>query len=205
VTAAGARSVPAQAPFEGVVSVKVTDADAGALETQYYVRNGAFRMEMVGPDGEKSVWITDPRRQVIYIITPAQRAYTQMTIPADDPTDPAEEEPNITKTGRTETIAGYRCEQWRVKDEDGEEYDLCITRGLGNFFEAAGPTSQFEQAWLRKLGRDSFPLRFTEVGPSGMSWQVTRIEKRSLDPSLFTPPAGYKKVEMPMGAPPQGA
>jgi hypothetical protein len=192
VTVAGARSVTTQPPFEGVVSIKVSDPDDGPSQMQYHIRNGAFRMELVSHDGEKSVWITDPRRRVIYIVTPAKQAYTEMTLPDDDPAS-AEKEPRITKTGRSETIAGHKCEQYHLKDEDGDEYDMCLARGLGSFFSAGGPMSAGEQAWARKLG-DAFPLRFAEAGPSGMSWEVTRIERRPLDASLFAPPAGYKRV-----------
>jgi hypothetical protein len=194
------RAARAQAAFEGVVTIKVSDADAAMPEMQYFIRNGAFRMEMPGPGGEKSIWITDPQKRSVYIVTPSQRAYTQMSFPGDDAGAGAKM-PEITKTGKTETIAGYQCEQWRVKDEDGEEFELCLARGLGNFFSSATPMSQGEQAWVKKLGSDAFPLRFTEVGPGGTSWVVTRIEKRALDPALFAPPAGYRKVDVSGGPP----
>jgi hypothetical protein len=42
-----------------------------------------------------------------------------------------------------------------------------------------------------------FPLKVVRDGQT--VWEVTKVERRALDPSLFTVPAGYQETQVPMG------
>ena len=199
-TTLGASTIAAQPAFEGVLTMKMSGVGSGAPQTiKYYVRNGILRMEMDGKSGQ-GYSITDPRKQVSYTVVPNQRMYMEMKVEPKSAERIAKSEPKVTKTGRTETIAGHKCEHWIIQAE-GEESDVCVAKGLGKFFGMAGG-GQREPAWISKLGSDFFPLRYAKVGQSAASLEVTRIEKRPLDASLFQPPAGYRKMTMPAaGAP----
>ena len=199
-TILGASTVIAQPAFEGVVTMKLGGVGSRGPQTiKYYVRDGVLRMEMEGKEAGYS--ITNPRKQVSYTVVPAQRMYMEFKMDPKTVERIAKSEAKITKTGRTETIAGHKCEHWIIKVE-AEESDVCVAKGLGKFFGAVGG-SQGEPAWINKLGADFFPLRYSKVGQTGASLEVTKIEKRSLDASLFEPPAGFKKMTLPASTAPK--
>ncbi|MGI9076498.1 MAG: DUF4412 domain-containing protein [Gemmatimonadaceae bacterium] len=201
-TTLGANTLTAQPAFEGVVTMKLAGMESGGPRTmKYYVKGGVLRMEMEGKDGGQGYTITDPRRQISYMVMPGQRMYMEMSVAPKTAKRIGKSEPKITKTGRTETIAGHTCEHWIIKVE-AEESDVCVAKGLGRFFGMSGGR-QGEPAWISKLGADFFPLRYSKVGQTRASLEVTRIEKRSLDAALFVPPAGFRKMTMPPGAVPQ--
>jgi len=200
-TTLGANALIAQTAFEGVLTMKLSGVGSSAPQTiKYYVRNGVLRMEMEGKEGGKGYTITDPRKQVTYMVVPDQRMYMEMPVDPKAAERIRKSEPIITRTGRTETIAGHKCEHWIIKAE-AEESDVCVAKGLGKFFGMGGGR-QWEPAWISKLGPDFFPLRYAKVGQSQATLEVTRIDKRSLDASLFQPPAGFRKMAIPTGGRP---
>lgn len=123
--------------------------------------------------------------------------------------------PKLTATGRQETIAGYPCEHWLMGDK--QEIDICVAKGLGYFGMggqmgggfgawknlAFNPTLLAEAAahpeWVKLLQGGAFPLKFsmTEAGRVNMSMEATRIERKSLDDSLFSVPPGYTELNIP--------
>ena len=129
--------------------------------------------------------------------------------------DDEEKFPKLTPTGKQETIAGYTCEHWLMGDK--QETDMCVAKGLGYFGMggqsggglgalknlAFGPKLLAEAAahpeWVKFLEGGAFPLKLTsmEDGKVTMNMEATRIEKKSLDDSLFTIPADYKELNMP--------
>ena len=86
-----------------------------------------------------------------------------------------------------------------MTDDDGASVDACLAHGLGSFMSApsvnpmAGAVTSSSD-WSSKLGKDAFPLRVTKGNTTIM--EVTRIEKASLDPSLFVAPDGWKKFDV---------
>jgi hypothetical protein len=117
--------------------------------------------------------------------------------------------PIITRTGKTETIAGYTCEYYQL-----EKMNLCVAKGLsyipsGNDFRGGVLTYYNLQGDQRRMEADpefkklvesgGFPLKITfdENGQVKTYMEVTRIERKSLNDSLFQVPADYKRVEMP--------
>ena len=177
------------------MTIRVSGLEGSGGTLKYYVRNGVMRMEMEGKNGGKGYTITDPRKQISYTVVPGQRMYMEMRADPKTAERINKSEPKITRTGRTETIAGHKCEHWIIK-VDAEESDVCVAKGLGKFFGIAGG-QQREPAWMSKLGGDFFPLRYAKVGESRASLEVTHIEKRSLDASLFEVPAGFRKLATP--------
>jgi uncharacterized protein DUF4412 len=123
--------------------------------------------------------------------------------------------PTLTRTGKQETIAGYPCEHWLMGDK--QEVDMCVAKGLGYFGMGAqsggglgslknfafSPKMLAEAAthpeWGKLLEGGAFPLKLTtmEDGKVKMTMEATRIEKKSLDGSLFVIPSDYKELSMP--------
>ena len=197
-----ARAACAQdAPFEGIVSFRTHEGEeGGAYTVQQYIRKGAIRIDMPArAQSPNQVVIIDRQKKQMIMFAPGQPMYMQIPIP-DSPRGPAEDEAGVqvTKTGKTETVAGYHCEHWLLKDKTGE-YDACVTRQLGGFLgmQSPGAGGRSRSAYAEMFEEGAvFPLRVTKVG-GGTTFEVTRIEKKALDASLFAPPSGSRKMEMP--------
>jgi len=122
--------------------------------------------------------------------------------------------PKLTDTGRQETIAGYTCEHWLMGEK--QNLDICVAKGLGFFGMGgqgrSGLTSLKNLAfspellaeatahpeWVKFLEGGAFPLKMTstEDGKVMMNIEATKIEKKSLDDSLFNIPPDYKEFSM---------
>lgn len=201
VLAGAAAPVSAQA-FEGRIAFTVSDERGTAHEMEYQVRDNKMRFEMAGRGGQSMAMVMDPANQKILMLMPGQKMYMERPFaPVAEAARGAEGKASVTATGRKETIAGHVCEHFLITDEQGAQVDACVAHGLGSFLQ---PPSGNPMAgggapandWSAKIGKDAFPLKVTKGGKTIM--EVTRIEKASLDPSLFSPPSDWKKLEMPM-------
>lgn len=187
--------------FEGVVTAKVHAADAGreATEVTYALRGGVMRMEMATRGDMRSIIIVDTPAQTNYVLMPQQKTYMAMPFSAGGAE--AARPPEIVRTGRKETVAGHTCEHWLVKDPSGD-LDVCVAAGLGAPFTMGGGMGR-EPTWTSALREQrGFPLKVARAGGATIL-EVTKIERKTLDPALFVPPADYKKMEMPTGRPPR--
>ena len=61
-----------------------------------------------------------------------------------------------------------------------------------------GPAASHPE-WVKLLEGGAFPLKLTNIedGKLLMSFEATKIEKKSLDDSLFVIPSDYKELTMP--------
>jgi len=65
--------------------------------------------------------------------------------------------------------------------------------GMGGPF---GRLEQQVQGLSAAAAGGFFPLKWTGTHDS---WVATKIERKTLDPSLFAPPPGYTQMQMPAG------
>ena len=193
----------AQPAFEGVITMRMTaEGTPEPMTMRYLVRQGRMRSE-IDARGMSMATIIDPAKREAYVVMPGQRMYMVMPLDAAD----AEAArgvavtPEITRTGRRETIAGHACEHYLVKVEQ-ETMDMCLATDMPAMALAGGGMSGAaragQAAWQRALGRQAgFPLKVTRVGATGSVLEVTRIEATPLDAALFEVPAGYQRMQMP--------
>lgn len=159
-----------------------------------------------------------PSRKMYMTIDLKQAAEDMKNVAKDSKKSQGDEEkfPKLTDTGKQETIAGYTCEHWLMGDK--QNLDMCVAKGLGYFGMggqgggglsalknlAFSPKLLAEAAthpeWVKFLEGGAFPLKITstEDGKVKMNMEATRIEKKSLDDSLFAVPADYKEFNMGM-------
>jgi len=117
--------------------------------------------------------------------------------------------PKIVATGRKETVAGHECEYYVMGDKG--EAEVCSAKGMGMFMMNQSPMGggAAALAGLAALGTGSdaaklfadgfFPLKVVslEGGKREVVMEATRVEKKTLDASLFVPPPDYKEMKMP--------
>lgn len=185
--------------FEGSVTMNVTGDNGKTAAITYMLKDGKMRFEP--PGGQQVSVIIDPATQRMTVIMNAQKMYMERdfsSATAAAQQQAAGKRPDIVRTGKFETVAGYKCEDITVTDDDGKSVDTCISSELGGFRmpAASNPMApQREAGWVGEIGSRSFPLKVAKGGKTIM--EVTSIEKKSLDAALFTAPPGFQSFAMP--------
>lgn len=184
--------------FEGTVTMNVTSDNGNAHTMNFMLKGGKMRFD---PPGGQVAVIIDPATQRMIVIVNAQHMYMESNFgdaAAAVQQKVATADPRIVKTGKFETVAGYKCEDVTATDDDGKSVTICLSSELGGFRmpAASNPMApQAEAGWLAQLGGRNFPLRVKKDGKTIM--EATAIEKKALDAGLFTAPEGYQSFAMP--------
>lgn len=205
--------------FEGKVTFSMSAGKGRAQVMDYTMKGSVVRMD-INAEGHTVSSIMDMGKREMTMLMPEQNMY--MVMPMKLPPEAAakvkemESTAEVEKTGKTETILGYKCQQVLVKDK-GTVTEMWLAEGLGTFMgmgngggggpfgggRSAGP-SKWEQA-LKGVG--GFPMRvITRDAKSKETFkmEVTKIAPGPQPDSAFAPPAGYQKFQMPGGMNPFG-
>jgi len=188
-------------PFEGDITMTVTDDARGAAEGPqtivYTVKGTKMRFDVPhhhgGPEGNS--WaIFDSSSKKMTTVTDSKKMAMVMDL-GDAPklSRAAEKKPTVTDTGKSDTVAGYRCEVWSIKQDNGDGGEACVANGI------AFPSVGAQSSWISSMGQNGFPLRVSMKDASGkekMKMEVTKIEKKSVDDKTFEVPAGYHTMDM---------
>ena len=201
--AALALPAPAQQPFEGVITVRMS-SEAGTQSSTFSVKGEKLRMDLSAGGGDVAI-VMDRAAQKTYILMPSRQMYMEQNTPELAAPPAAQQqgpEAQVTWTGRKETIAGYECEHATVKGDDGSEFDACVAKGLAFFAQPQGPGARRGggASWQRHIA-GGFPLKVQKAGDAKAVFEVTKIEPRKLNDDLFTPSPGWQRMTMPGGRP----
>lgn len=201
--------------FEGHIRMKMTPehmsarnaAGDGSMFMDYYLKGGLIRIDMNTGNGQVFSSIMDSAKREMTMLMPAQKMYMVRQLPeAPQPggTGGPASDVQFVRTGKTETILGYKCEEIIVKSKNGDA-DIWGAEGLGTFqgMVGHGPMGGGapKNAWEAALAKHGFfPLRMVSHDKSGN--EQMRMEAVSIDPqppadSLFVPPADFRKIEIP--------
>ena len=193
-------ALAAQAKFEGTVTAHLVAAQGGTDAT-YFIKGTQFRMEITAGNGMSMYLLKQNADAPAMMVMPAQRMYMEMPAAQAAAAQSAAEHKttDVKATGKKETIAGVECEHFLITSDEGGQYDACLAKGLGTFMMAGNPMGRGRGTtpgpWS-KLTADAFPLRVQEVGKA-LTFEVTKIEKKSLGDDLFKVPDGFQKMSMP--------
>ena len=187
-----------QDQFEGKVTFNVYD-NGESHTMQYYVKGSKLRFD-ANEQGHEGQIIMDPSAKQFMIIMPQQKMYMVMPIPdmSDQSTDSEsmDNKGDFVKTGETKDILGYTAEKWTYKDGD-DKGEAWMTKEIGGFQLFNNPMQKEKPQWQKDLETEGyFPLLVYENGDK--VFEVTNIDKQSLNESMFEPPAGFQKMDMPM-------
>ncbi len=178
---------------------------------------------IVRSDEKKLYYVDDTKKQAIVVdlnkagehLAKASQNINAMRGHTDSTPPPP---PKVTKTGKTDTVAGHKCENWDIEEaEKHQKMEICVADEGASWFHIPFTNPPANMAWAGELmDGKHFPLRAITYDSSGAERsrvEVTRIDKKSLEDSLFEVPAGYTQVDleqlfaapglgMPGGAPP---
>jgi hypothetical protein len=106
----------------------------------------------------------------------------------------------ITKTGKYDTVAGYKCENWDIAS-DHREGTVCVADEGASWLSIPLTGIPTERAWMLDLADGKhFPLRFVGYQKDGTTEEtrveVSKIDKKSLPDADFQVPAGYKQIDL---------
>ncbi len=160
---------------------------------------------------------------------PAQRAMMENMMKGKMPQGGQERpESTIVRTGKFDTISGYKAERVDVQSSDGKSQELWVApwsalggseevvdafSGMSSLFnEMLGAFSQgpmagmfsqrMQSGWMDKLKElDGFPVAsktFDQAGKLVSETMLSNIEEREIPASEFNVPKGYKQQKMKM-------
>jgi hypothetical protein len=198
-----ASTAGAQGSFEGVVTYQMGNSGD---TWQYSAKGSKVRIDMSSahmPGGVSA--IMDMGAMTTTVLMTQQHMYMTMPIP-QSATLPDSVHGSVTKTG-SEVIAGVPCDDYVGTDAKGaKQATTCLAHGMGNFAQFGANNPLMRQYASRVSGFSGamkgggFPLKIVkEDGQTTML--ATKVEKKSLDESLFSVPAGYTQMQMPAGMP----
>lgn len=192
--------------FEGEIDMSIGMPGLGGsskITTTLKLKGEKMRMEYGGMLGSAGSVIYDADAKKTYMLMPATHQYTETDLtklPSSTPS-PSTPKPVAKKTGTTDRIAGYECENWVITTPGSPSVsELCVSHGLTFYAMGFGPFASLGsggEAFGGALDGGGFPLRMRILDASGketMRMEATRIEKKTEPDSEFEIPAGYTKL-----------
>lgn len=207
--------VVAATPFEGKL---VYNIDAGHeakdIDMTMYVKGKKTRIEVDMPGSQQMSdvnMIMDGDAQKMYMVMDQQKMVMSVPIAIPEKVqkkmEAAKNMEKPQKTGKNKSILGYDCEQWTMKDNDGNTIEIWSAKGLGNFTGLMGKNPMLGGMSLPDMSEvlnaeNFFPLSVMMKDRNGrekFKMEATSVEKKSLDVALFSVPKGYKVMDAPAG------
>jgi hypothetical protein len=177
-------------PFEGTITVTLV-APGHPMTFVIRVKGAKMRIDM---PGDASYVIEDRAEQRGVTVSPERKTVSSGSfsrIPFDEIVQlTASADASIIATGQTDTVAGAICQVYRVREPHGDEHECCLVSSPFATEGASGDAG-------RPRASGAFSLRtIVKSTPEhqGARIEVTSIEEKALDASLFVVPASYRRV-----------
>jgi hypothetical protein len=222
-SAASGASLAVLDNFEGEISVAAKgklggkQALASPISFRLQVKDGKFRVDLpeglapseglgkayalVTPADKKLYFVLDAKKQTILVDFDKFAAQAKALSRARPQVNSAGA-PNVEKTGKTDTVAGYKCEIWRIAQATSTG-ELCIAAQGASWFNIPLTGVPAEYAWASEITDGKhFPLRFValENGVEQGRLEVTAIEKKAMPAEAFAvPPFPVIDLEQMLG------
>lgn len=183
--------------FEGVATYKVLgkDGSEGPKEMQFSIKGDKFRSDMNQGKHQGSMIMNMKSKEMITVM-PEKKSYLVMKMDGKMPKrDKAKKAGKLVKTGKTETIAGYKAEEWVLEGSE-KKTSIWGTKDLGGWAFSGGPKGPGSDLEIPAEFKDGGFFMLRVVGEKGGGIEATKVEPKTLDDSLFEVPAGYQKMEM---------
>jgi hypothetical protein len=214
--------------FEGEIDAFAKDNKPGSTPTplSVLVKAGVIRFDipekvavksgagtMLGPDAyvivnstaKKLYVVSDAQKQVIFIdLNTSGEAFKGLGGPPRQHhgggSTPEKTATTLSKTGKSDTVAGYTCEIWDVAS-DHREGSVCVAQQGVSWFHIPMTGIPTEHLWMTELmDGQHFPLRFIGFQKDGTTeenrLEITKIDRRALPAGQFEYPPTYRVIDM---------
>jgi hypothetical protein len=167
------------------------------------------RMIMLEPSDKKAILMTEEDMKQMNMMTEAMvQKYRKSQ--SGKPGEGGEENVKFAPTGRTETVAGVKCQVWQastVSEGKKKEGEACLADGVGfaafNMMENPMLTPHGKQArWMEEyrkvVGPNKGVVKIVEKtdGNSRTVMEAIKIQRMPVGRQSFEPPPGYSEVNM---------
>jgi len=190
----------ATGPFQGMIKFTKTIGPVTANYV-YYVKGDKVRVEELGENGEvQGIMIIDTKNNSVKALSPERQMY--IDVPNKRPA--RETEVYVQKTGKTETINGYKCSEVKVSGKtDGREVTYWVADDDFDFFipmlETLNRKDKLAVYFMNIPDLEGvFPMVGVERKTDGVELsklQVLEMNKSELDATMFEIPSDYTKFE----------
>ena len=193
--------------FEGILKYKMNTKKTEMLIT-YYFKDMKVYMEYELPGKKKlnktTRTVVDYKAKKAYIIMDERKQYRVQDLNLKEMKQVIEkerEQKGFVKTGRTEKILGYECEEYRSKYLKGE-IEIWVTSSLGPLagFYGLGKDSE-NSVWEQFLSSKGYlPLRILDTQSSGKEsthLEAIEVTQKNLPAALFEIPKDYQFFDPP--------
>lgn len=209
--------------FEGTITAKMMPGSERPMEVHYAIKGSRMRVETLLAQGGSAMGVVlmDLSAKTQTMLMPQTKTYMSMNQDSGKLKEMADAAARmsgqantndlykVTTTGQTETVAGYSCQHWLMGSN--KQTDVCLAKGLGQtgsildqlktlgLDEQAKAQIQANPEFLKFAENGAFPMKMsqTENGQSKTIMEVTNVERKTLDDSLFAVPPDYKKMDIP--------
>lgn len=186
--------------FEGVITARMHGDNTTAT---YSIKGDKLRLDMAMDGATRASSIIDRGARKMILLMHEQQMYMERdfdttTVGGGVPQAGAAD---FTWTGTHQTIAGMSCDDGVFTARDGSRTNMCIARGISFFGGPGMRRGPARDSWQSHV-QGGFPLKVQRAGDDMPVMEVTSIDRRSLADALFAPPAGWRRMTMPMGGPP---
>jgi len=202
-----AGQMPAQA-FEGTVTMDLTIGNDGPMNAKVMMKGDKSVTVMTlganaGPmSGKEMRMITDRGTGKMTMLIPMEMMGSKgmkMVMDLDKAAGDNGAKVEVKALGTSQTIAGYKCEDYDVLDKGKATTKVCVTHDLGMFvFPGGGPMagrrSDGPPPWARAFGKDAFPLKVSDSDGKPVM-VVTGVHKGSVPADAFVIPEGYMDMQ----------
>jgi hypothetical protein len=181
--------------FEGTATYQMTDRKGEVMEMTFTLKDGKVRTE-AERDGHTMINIMDLSKKSMTMLMPEKKLYMEHSFEGGSFKGKKGGKATFSKTGKSETIAGYKADEWLI-ESNGTTTHIWGTTELGQGFgQAPGGRPGEGPGWeipaeLREKG--FFLLRAEGDGKRG-KMEASSVKPGSVDSSLFEVPAGYQKM-----------
>ncbi len=217
--------------FEGVQEFRITSEGKSATITQTQ-KGSKVKLDMSGmaalsggkspPQAQGSYALVDWKTREMFMVMPSQKMYMAGNIDSmmargqamQPKIDPSKS--RVSKTGKTETVAGLKCEVWHsesVVNDKPQQADFCITRGAGLMAPPGGlgrqGTMSPEVVKMLKQGYGVVKMDRIVDGKPQPVIELVKSDRKTIAASDVEVPAGLTRMDMGMmgggmGAPKKG-
>jgi hypothetical protein len=216
-------TLPAQAAFQGSVTYRI-NSEGQSGEFTMMSLGSKVRMEMAAPgmpgpmvmlmDGEKMVMQVVMASAGMYMEMDMNQAMQMVPESARGQADAAMQGGAITKLDTTDEVVGIPCQNYRFANDGDPVVEACIASGMGYWMGGMSAPRNSRMplqmgpdfsGYMKDFENGMVPLRVRTK--RGETWSTVMediaVERKTLDPSLFTLPSGLQKMPVPaMGGPP---
>ncbi len=187
--------------FEGVIAFSMKGPEE-SRNLEYFTSGEMVRMQFEQTPGVTMVVVVNSKTGSAFVLMTESKMYMEMNLRDMPAPEGSGKDIDFQKTGKTEKLLGYACDQVLMKQE-GMEVEMWVTKGLGRFvqsnFNAASKSPAMKKIEDELTSKGYFPLRMISKSGGQVEFRMDALSvtRKQLRKDLFVIPTGFTKMQMP--------